>query len=392
VKLLIYSHYFAPSIGGVETIVMSLARGLVELRTLDGAPEFAITFATQTPCGEFDDQSLPFAVVRQPGFWQLLQLVRHADVVHLAGPSFITMLLAWLLRKPYVVEHHTYQSICPNGLLIHQPERSVCPGHFQAGNYAECRKCQSVETSKIRSLINVLAAFLRRALVRRASRNIAVSKHVERRLAVPRTSVIQHGIDKGPEIIAQTSNGFSMHKRVRFTFVGRFVQEKGLSVLVDALALLAQQGREFEAKLIGDGPERTKIEAQITAAKLNSRVKIMGYLSGTAFAEAAADVSMIVMPSVWEETAGLAAIEQMMRGRLVICSDIGGLSEIVGDAGMKFPTGDAAALAACLNNVICDPSLAEGLGAKARVRAMEFFSRAQMIESHAAIYRNAQTD
>ena len=384
-KLLLYSHYFAPGIGGVETIVMSLARGLAELRTADGAREFEITLATRTPCGHFDDQRMPFSVLRRSGFWQLLRLVRETDIIHIAGPSFLPMLFAWLLRKPYVVEHHTYQSICPNGLLIHHPERSVCPGYFQAGNYVECWRCRSKEVSRIRSVINVLAAFPRRALTRSASTNIAVSEHVKQRLGAPRTIVVQHGIDMGEKTMA--SHDTSLGKKITFAFVGRFVQEKGLSVFVDALALLSQKGRAFEAKLIGDGPERSKIEAQIAAAKLNSRVKITGYLSGAALADAIADVSVVVMPSVWEETAGLAAIEQMMRGRLVICSDIGGLSEVVGDTGMKFPPGDPMALAACLSKVIDSPVLIDDLGPKARARAQEFFSRGQMIEPHASIYR-----
>ena len=48
-KLLIYSHYFAPSVGGVETIVMSLADGIAALRLPDGAPWFEITLITNTP-------------------------------------------------------------------------------------------------------------------------------------------------------------------------------------------------------------------------------------------------------------------------------------------------------------------------------------------------------
>src|SRR5262249_20621853 len=154
-----------------------------------------ITLATQTSREKFNDASLPFLVVRRPSFWKLWRLVRNSDVVHVAGPSFLPMLLAWLLRRPFVVEHHTYQAICPNGLLIHQPDRSVCPGHFQARNYTECWKCQSAELSRIRSLINMLAAFPRNALVRRASANIAVSEHVRRRVTAPRTSVVPHGID-----------------------------------------------------------------------------------------------------------------------------------------------------------------------------------------------------
>ena len=148
---------------------MSLACGLADLRAEDGAREFEITLVTQTPGGDFEDSALPFPVVRQPSVWKLWWLVRNSDVVHTAGPSFLVILLSWSLRKPFVIEHHGYQAICPNGVLIHQPERSVCPGHLQAGNYAECWKCQSAELSKMRSLVHVLAAFPRNALARRAA-------------------------------------------------------------------------------------------------------------------------------------------------------------------------------------------------------------------------------
>ena len=99
------------------------------------------------------------------------------------------------------------------------------------------------------------------------------------------------------------------------------------------------------------------------------------------------DVQAVVMPSVWEETAGLAAIEQMMRGRLVIASDVGGLGEIVGDAGLKFPPGDAGALADCMRKVLRDPSLIESFGRKARERALRLFTRSRMTEEHARLYR-----
>ena len=387
-KLLIYSHFFAPSIGGVETIVMSLACGLADLRAKDGSPEFLVTLVTQTARGDFDDGKMPFLVIRKPDFGQLSSLIRRADVVHIAGPSLLPMLLAQFMPRPFVVEHHGYQSICPNGLLIHQPERSVCTGHFQARNYVECWKCQYHEVSKTRALINVLAAFPRHALAQRAAANITVSEHVLQRLQVPRSSVVYHGIEAAPEIRTSSSNQLLQPKRICFAYVGRFVAEKGLPVFIEALGHLRKQGLEFEAKLIGDGPERPKIESQIAAAQLSSLVKVTGYLSGNALAETVDNVSVVVMPSVCEETAGLAAMEQMMRGRLVICSDIGGLSEIVGDAGMKFPVGDARALAECLRRVIEGPLLIKELSEKAHARARELFVRSQMIEGHASVYQN----
>jgi len=64
VKLLFYSHFFAPSIGGVETIVLSISRGLAELRASQGLSEFELTLVTETPAEDFDDLLLPFRVLR----------------------------------------------------------------------------------------------------------------------------------------------------------------------------------------------------------------------------------------------------------------------------------------------------------------------------------------
>jgi glycosyltransferase involved in cell wall biosynthesis len=105
-KLLIYSHFFPPSVGGVETIVLSLARGLAGLRDSGGAPPFEITLVTQTPAGNYEDGEHPFRVIRKPGLIQLWQLVRKSDAVHVAGPALAPLFLAGLSRKPLVIEHH----------------------------------------------------------------------------------------------------------------------------------------------------------------------------------------------------------------------------------------------------------------------------------------------
>jgi hypothetical protein len=78
VKLLFYSHYFAPSIGGVETLILSLAKGLAELRVARGLGEFELTFVTGTPAEDFDDCLLPFRVLWQPGLRHLLRAKRSA--------------------------------------------------------------------------------------------------------------------------------------------------------------------------------------------------------------------------------------------------------------------------------------------------------------------------
>jgi glycogen(starch) synthase len=383
-KLLVYSHYFAPSIGGVETIVVGLSRGLAELRIANGAPEFEITVVTETPAGNFDDRLLPFRVIRRPSLFYLWQLVRTCDVIHVAGPALLPLFLARLAGKPAAVEHHGYQAICPNGILVHQPDRSVCPGHFQAGRYAECLRCNARETSWMRSCRNLLLMFPRRALTRRVAANVAVSQHVMQRLAMPRSTVIYHGID-GP--LSNTGSSYPSPGRICFGYAGRLVQEKGIPVLLQAVKKLIGEGHQFDVRLIGDGDERPSLEEMIGREHLESCVHIAGYLTGTALLDALRDVQVLVMPSNWEETAGLAAIEQMMRGKLVIVSDIGGLGESAGDAGLRFTPGNADELADCMRKVLRDPSLIESFGRKARERALRLFTRSRMTEEHARLYR-----
>ena len=157
-------------------------------------------------------------------------------------------------------------------------------------------------------------------------------------------------------------------------------------MLVEAVARLKMHGRDIRLKFVGDGPERGHLEALAEAKGLKNSVTFTGFLLGSALEEATRDVAALVMPSVWEETAGLAAMEQMMRGRVVIASDIGGLGEVVGDAGLKFPPGNVEALAACLEQVLDHPELPIELARKARERAERMFRQERMVEEHLGAY------
>ncbi len=385
-KLLIYSHFFAPSIGGVETIVLSLVRGLAQLRDSGGSREFEITVVTQTPSGKYDDGVLPFRVVRRPGYFQLWRLVRKSNLVHAAGPALAPLLLARLAGKPLVIEHHGYQAACPNGLLFHQPSESMCRGHFEAGNYVECLRCNRKTDGFLGALRLLVATFLRRAYSRGAAANIAPSHHVSSRQGLPRTTVILHGVED-----AFSGSGAppesSANDGKTFAYLGRLVVEKGVSVLLEAARLLRAGGRDVHVVLIGDGADRARLEKQIAASHLEKNVRITGFLSGAALDRQLAVVATIVMPSIWEETAGLAALEQMARGRPVIASSIGGLGEIVQGAGLTVPPNDPAALAEAMRRILDEPGLASSLGALACERVLQSFSFSGMIDAHASLYR-----
>jgi glycosyltransferase involved in cell wall biosynthesis len=378
-RLLLYASSFAPDIGGVETCVLHLVQGLT-------AGEFPVqvTVATRSRASSDADATSPFRVVRRPGWLALWKLVGEADLVHVAGPALGPLLLARLRRRPVVVEHHGYQAACPNGLLLFAPERSICPGHFQARRYRLCLACNRRALGRLGSLRALALSFPRRRLCRDAGANVGVSEHVVRRLGLPSSRAIQHGV---PTPAAEAS-AFAAREpgALVVASVGRLVAEKGLSLLLEAAARLGAEGRRLQVRIVGDGPERDALAAQARALGLGDAVTFTGWLRGAALHAALSDVPVLVMPSIWEEAAGLAAIEQMMRGRLVVAARVGGLAEVLGDAGLTFPPGDAAALAACLRRACDEAGLVERLGRRARARALERFSQARMAAEHRRLY------
>ena len=374
-KLLLYAHSFAPNVGGAETLVMMLANGLSGRAT--------ITVATRTATGAQDDRRFPFTVVRRPSALALWKLVWAADVVHVAGPALLPMLMAHLLGKPLVVEHHGYQAICPNGLLWLQPAGAVCPSHYAAGRYSRCVACQKSAMGLLGALRSILLTWPRRALARHAWANVAVSAHVAARLDLPRTIVIRHGVPR-----PRSAGSVREVDVPTFGYVGRLVREKGLPVLLDAAAKLARESRRFNLLMVGDGPERGALARR--AAELGLEAEFTGALEGDSLEAAARRIDVAVMPSVWEETAGLAAMEAMRRGTPLLASAIGGLAETVGrGGGVLVEPGSVEALAGAMRDLLEDPERRAALGEQARRRADTAFTLERMIEEHAHLWARA---
>jgi glycosyltransferase involved in cell wall biosynthesis len=368
---------------------MSLAEGLANWPKIRGEEPVEVTVVTNTPLGGMDDSGLPFRVIRKPDLTTLISLIRSADVVHLAGPALTPLLIGYVLHKTVIVEHHGYQSICPNGLLLHEPDKSVCSGHFMAKSYRKCVLCRSHNIGWVASLCSTILTFPRRWLCMQAAGNIAVSDHVARRISLPRTRTIYHGIED-PGLVQPTTITLR-GKQLEIGYVGRFVEGKGLPTLLDAAKLLVDFERNFHITLVGDGAQRDRLERQVETLGLKAKVTFTGFLAGAKLHDALRSIDVVVLPSECEETAGLAAMEHMIRGGVVVVADIGGLGEVVGSAGIKFTARDSASLASHLMQLQDNPSLGTRLRSEARSRAIQVFDRDKMISEHLSFYWEAMS-
>jgi glycogen synthase len=381
-KLLIYSHFFLPSVGGVETVVLGLARGLGEMSAPDDRSRLAITVVTQTSSGSFDDHNLPFNVVRRPKLAELWRLVRSSDIVHLAGPALAALILALLARKPVVVEHHGFQTICPNGQLVIEPSNTVCPGHFMAGRHRKCLRCNSGQGWRV-SYKLWLTTFVRRFLCTRASANITPTCWLADLLQIPRTTVISHGLEPVAYSRAIPPLGAPV-----VVFQGRLVSTKGVRLLLEAARILHEQNYSFQVLIIGEGPERTPLEEFVRESGIENCVQFAGRLVPVQLDAALARASVVVAPSLGGEVFGLVVAENMQRGLPVIASDLGAFVEVIGDAGLTFHTGQAADLAAKLGQLFNSPELAAKLGVVASQRILNHFSGQRMLEDHLSLYED----
>jgi glycogen synthase len=381
-KLLIYSHFFAPSIGGVETIALSLADGLAGLRKPDGTPEFAVTVVTQTAAGEFDDRALAFSVVRRPSLIHLYRLIRGSDVVHVAGPALPPLLLGKLARKPVVIEHHGFQTICPTGQLLIEPANTPCSGHFMAGRHVECLRCRS-DRNWPASYKLWLLTFVRRFLCAHVAANVMPTEWLRVLLKLPRAIAIPHGLE------AITPSGLPPGQSSNPVIVlqGRLVTTKGARVFLEAASILCSENRTFELLVIGDGPERAALEEYAQQCHLSSRVRFAGRLAQADLESVLANAGVVVVPSLGGEVFGLVVAENMLRGLPIVASDLGSFVEVLGNTGLTFRTGDGNDLARQLVRLLDDSTLALTLGHRARQRVFDFYSRGRMIDTHARLYR-----
>lgn len=163
-------------------------------------------------------------------------------------------------------------------------------------------------------------------------------------------------------------------------FVGRLVERKGVRYLIDAVRRLPP-GRNARLVIIGDGPERSALEAEVRRLGLEGRVALRGRVSDRELREAYATASVLVLPAIVDsrgdtEGLGVVLLEAMAYGVPVVASNLGGITDIVTDGatGLLVPPADPDALAAALERVAADTALAEHLAAAGRRRMLEHFS------------------
>ena len=303
-KILVYTPAFLPKIGGLE------------LNTAHLADEFRragheVTVVTTTPGGTPD---LGYRVVRNPSAGGLLRWTRWCDVFYQANVSLHGLWPLLLIRRPWVVSHHSWY--CRTDGRIAWQDR------------------------------------LKRWLLRFADVSIAVSRKVADDLPTPSVVIPNAYRD---ELFRRLEG---CERSEDLVFLGRLVSDKGVDILLDALARLAGEGLRPRLAVIGGGPEAIALRQQAARLGLAGQVRFLGVRTGEDLVEILNRHRILVVPSRYNEPFGIVALEGIACGCVAVGSEGGGLKEAIGPCGETFRNGDAADLARVLGRLLRHPEQA----------------------------------
>jgi glycosyltransferase involved in cell wall biosynthesis len=171
-------------------------------------------------------------------------------------------------------------------------------------------------------------------------------------------------------------------------FIGRLIEEKGIHILLDAVA---QLDADWRLKILGSGPYQPELESQISRLGIHHRVDILPQIPSTQIPEFYHQLDVLVLPSLtrhnWKEQFGRVLVEAMASGVPLIGSDSGAIPDVIGDAGLIVPEGDISALHQALASLQGDFTLSAHLSLLGRERALNHFTHQQIADETVKVYQ-----
>jgi glycosyltransferase involved in cell wall biosynthesis len=289
-KIVIYTPFFYPSMGGLETVTDTLATELFS-QGLD------VEVYTPYPLKDSQELNRRYKITRSNSMGSLFVSVKNCDVFLHNSISLRAIMPLVFYRKKWLVVHHM--------ILVNNNIKS--------------------------KLISSLKKF-----VCRFATNIAVSKFMADYYG-NKSRVIPNPIDLSLINLAPEPNV----KSKDFAFMGRLIRDKGAHLAIESLSLIDNAST---LTIIGAGPEEQSLKLLVAKKKLQSRVFFTGRLDANALYEEVKKHKVLLVPSVWTEPFGVVVLEGYACGCNIVASDIGGLPDAVGQCGILVKPNDIPAL------------------------------------------------
>jgi glycogen synthase len=307
VRILVQSPVWRPSVGGIESLGETLVR------------EFAraghhVTVLTLTP-GATPSEGVAYTLIRRPGVRDIISEACRADVVLQHGPS---LRLGWPLLA------------LPKALVV-----SVHMPFMDEGG------------------LGALKRRLKRAWLHRADTLVFPSQYMRHRWG-GEGLVIPNCFDAERFFLGDRDRGSG---GPRIACVARLIRAKGVHLLIEAATLRQRELRQCGAtiRVVGDGPERAELTVLAGKLGVSDLIDFEGALPPEAVGILLRSSDILVVPSLWEEPFGIAALEGVVSGCVVVAARTGGLPEAAGPGAVLYDRDSPHALSNALMSAVRAP-------------------------------------
>jgi len=349
--------------------------------------------------GKIDTAALPFPAEAAPGSESrrpatVAERMRQAvdswapDAVIVGFGFFLKPYVAAALSHyPLALRYYAYEGACPRDFRLFK-EGAPCPENYLAGP-GICRRCtlhyRGREIARARPGPYIQEYLDTKAYAPAYYRRTMEALGKARVIIVSNPIMARHFEGIGPEII-EVPGGVDLsdipppaehppRERVSILMAGRGDDPaKGLHILIDAVRELAAERDDFEVWVTQPEPP----------ADAPPQVHAAGWRDPAGLFALYQQMDAAVVPSIWEEPFGLAAVEAMAAGLPVVASRVGGLQRIVvdGETGVLVPPADSRALADALRRLITDRGMRRRMGAAGRGRVEQEYAWERVIAKH----------
>ena len=168
--------------------------------------------------------------------------------------------------------------------------------------------------------------------------------------------------------------------------IGQLIPRKGHHILLDALPSLRNKFKDIRVLVVGSGPHRSRLEAQVRKLDLGGCVQFMGFRSDISTILRASD--MLVHPALLEGFANVG-LQAMASGIPVVTTSVGGMPEMVQHeiTGLVVPPGDSKSLTQAIEELLSNPGRCSMMGRLGQDIVRERFSVERMVDSNLALYQ-----
>lgn len=286
----------------------------------------------------------------------------HIVHTHTAKAGVLGRWAAWRERVPVIV--HTFH------------------GHVFNGYFSSAKTAAFVQ--------------IERALARVTTRLVTVSDDVRAEILgrgigrADRFEVIRLGLDLDRFAEAEKLRG-QLKQQLGLApdaptvgIVARLVPIKAHEVFLDVAGLVAAKRPDAVFLIVGDGERRGELEASVRARGLQDRVRFLGWRADLDRVYADLDVVMLTSRN---EGSPVALIEAMAAARPVVATRVGGVAELVGDAGFGADVDDSPALARHVLTLLDDEAQRDEIGRRGRSRVIPWYSHSRLLSDIDSLYQ-----